>query len=87
MSAMEEAVKAVQHAKDCVVSMSFELWAPHKAVTIRACSCDRNARIAKGIEAAIIVALTWHLEPEYLNDRNQVLMAATALAAFKEAAQ
>jgi hypothetical protein len=85
VSALVDAVRAVEHDATCstravpTLSQFQEKPGP--------CNCSRDARIAKGVEAAVIVACTWHLEPEYLNDRNQVLMYATVLTAFVEASQ
>ena len=65
MTAWEEAVKAVPHATTCVTRTEFA-----------ECSCDRDARIAKGIEAAVS-------KVGYIG----VTLHHVALAAFKEASR
>jgi hypothetical protein len=46
-----EAVKAVPHRKDCAVFL--EGWPSLGEADAGPCDCDRDERIAKGIEAAV----------------------------------
>ena len=75
MNAFEAAVAAVKHHEDC----------NHVAEWWRACTCDRDARIALGLAAAaqvaaaqVIADLTYHLPPTW---------QAASIAAFTEAAR
>ena len=75
-SLWKAALAAVEHGQFCVTRTEFA-----------ECSCDRDVRIAKGIERSMRVARSWHTEPEYLNDRNGVLGDAKVLTAFTEASR
>jgi hypothetical protein len=77
---MEEAVRAVAHAPTCFLSAyatgsETTVYAPSRIL----CTCDRDARIAKGIEAA----LQADGEMTAIDASNETCDAA-ALAAFKE---
>lgn len=73
-AAWEDAVKAVAHADGCPYFFSLAASHPHFAAYVGRCTCDRDARIAKGIKAALDAAM----DEDYTRQ---------ALAAFKEAAR
>lgn len=84
-SAYEDAVRAVPHADDCAVRCGtsrpgWPKWPPRTdGLTYdHACTCDRDARIARGMEAGVL-ALD---EPVF-----DTTLDAAFLAAFAEASR
>ena len=87
MTPFAAAVAAVEHREDCATNLTRPrcLTCGLKQDGRDACTCDRDARIARGLAAAaqvaaaqVIADLTYHLPPTW---------QAASIAAFTEAAR
>lgn len=77
-------VRSVPHADDCASHFGLGVSHPHLANYVGRCNCSRDARIARGLEAALLVADTCAAPPGVVStDQN----LASAARAFEEASR
>lgn len=72
------AVAAVEHSEKCQSRFGLGASHPHLAAYIGACDCDRDARIGRGLVAALV-----YMNEDEPTERHE----RAALAAFAEAAK